>query len=61
VTPEELAQLVIGIAGPGLGAHGENFVHTLAANRRLAYLPEIAQLFDEFDRNARVNGAQDKG
>jgi len=48
VTPEQLAQLLIGIAGTGLGAHGENFVRTLAANHRLAYLPEIAQLFDTF-------------
>jgi len=46
VTPEELAQLVIGIAGPDLGEHGANFVRTLAANRRLAYLPEIAAQFD---------------
>jgi F-type H+-transporting ATPase subunit delta len=46
VTPEQLAQLVSGIAGAQLGAHGENFVRTLAANRRLAYLPEIAAQFD---------------
>lgn len=46
VTPTELADLVIGIAGPGLGAHGENFVRTLAANRRLAYLPEISEQFE---------------
>jgi len=46
VTPEELSQLLIGVAGEGLGAHGENFVRTLAANRRLAYLPEIATQFD---------------
>jgi F-type H+-transporting ATPase subunit delta len=46
VTPDELAQLVSGIAAGKLGAHGENFVRTLAANRRLAYLPEIAELFD---------------
>jgi F-type H+-transporting ATPase subunit delta len=46
VTPEQLAQLVIGIAGGQLGAHGENFVRTLAANRRLAYLPQIAAQFD---------------
>ena len=42
VTPEQLAQLVIGIAGSQLGEHGGNFVRTLAANHRLAYLPEIA-------------------
>jgi F-type H+-transporting ATPase subunit delta len=45
VTTEELAQLVIDFAGPQLGEHGSNFVHTLAANRRLGYLPEIAALF----------------
>jgi F-type H+-transporting ATPase subunit delta len=46
VTPEQLAQLVIDIAGPRLGEHGENFVRTLAANHRLAYLPEVSVLFD---------------
>jgi F-type H+-transporting ATPase subunit delta len=46
VTATQLADLVIGIAGPGLGEHGENFVRTLAANRRLAYLPEISQQFE---------------
>jgi F-type H+-transporting ATPase subunit delta len=46
VTPAELAQLVIGIAAGQLGAHGENFVRTLALNRRLGYLPEIAARFD---------------
>ena len=46
VTPEQLAQLVIGIAGSKLGEHGANFVRTLAANRRLGVLPQIAALFD---------------
>jgi F-type H+-transporting ATPase subunit delta len=46
VTPEELAQLVIAVAGPQLGEHGGNFIRTLAANRRLAVLPEIAEHFD---------------
>ena len=46
VTPQDLAQLVIDIAAGQLGAHGENFVRTLAQNRRLAYLPEIAELFE---------------
>jgi len=45
VTAEELAQLVIGIAGPELGEEGANFVRTLAANHRLEYLPEISALF----------------
>ena len=46
VTASELAELVIGIAGADLGKHGENFVRTLAANRRLAYLPEISAQFE---------------
>jgi F-type H+-transporting ATPase subunit delta len=46
VTPEQLAQLLIDIAGPELGEHGGNFVRTLAANRRLAYLPEISAQFE---------------
>jgi F-type H+-transporting ATPase subunit delta len=46
VTPEELAGLVTGIAGAKLGDEGANFVRTLAANHRLAVLPQIAALFD---------------
>ena len=46
VTPQELAQLVDGIAAPQLGELGANFVRTLADNHRLGYLPEIAELFD---------------
>jgi F-type H+-transporting ATPase subunit delta len=52
VTPEELAQLVTGIAGSKLGEEGANFVRTLADNRRLAYLPEISELFDTFKDDA---------
>jgi F-type H+-transporting ATPase subunit delta len=47
VSAQQLAQLVIDIAGPGLDQDGKNFMQTLAENRRLAYLPEIATLFDE--------------
>jgi F-type H+-transporting ATPase subunit delta len=46
VTPAELAKLLADIAGPKLDELGRNFVETLAANRRLAYLPEISQIFD---------------
>jgi F-type H+-transporting ATPase subunit delta len=52
VTPAELAQLVSGIAGAKLGEQGANFVRTLADNRRLAYLPEISELFDTFKDQA---------
>jgi F-type H+-transporting ATPase subunit delta len=47
VTPDELAKFVIDIAGPGLDQDGQNFVRTLAENRRLGYLPEIAGIFNE--------------
>jgi len=47
VTPQQLGQLIIEIAGPQLDEDGRNFVQTLAENRRLAYLPEIATFFDE--------------
>jgi F-type H+-transporting ATPase subunit delta len=46
VTSNDLAQLVMDIAGPQLGDHGANFIRTLAENHRLAYLPEISTLFD---------------
>jgi F-type H+-transporting ATPase subunit delta len=46
VTPERLAAFLIDLVGPALGEHGANFVRTLAANHRLAYLPEIATLFE---------------
>ena len=46
VTPAQLAQLLIDVAGPRLDAEGANFVRTLAANHRLPFLPEISQLFD---------------
>ncbi len=52
VAPEELAALVIEIAGPELDEQGRNFVRTLADNRRLALLPEISVLFDELKGEA---------
>jgi F-type H+-transporting ATPase subunit delta len=52
VTPEELAALVIEIAGSQLDEEGRNFVRTLADNRRLALLPEISAIFDELKSEA---------
>ena len=52
VTPEELAALVIGIAGPELDEEGRNFVRTLTDNRRLSLLPEISTHFDELKGEA---------
>src|SRR5208282_6342547 len=47
-----LAQLVIDVAGAELDENGRNFVRTLAENRRLSYLPEIAALFEQFKDQA---------
>lgn len=47
VTPEELAKLVVEVAGARLDDEGRNFVRTLADNHRLVVLPQIATLFDE--------------
>jgi F-type H+-transporting ATPase subunit delta len=52
VTPAELAQFVIDIAGNRLDEDGRNFVRTLAENRRLGYLPEISALFDKLKDEA---------
>lgn len=47
VTPPQLAQLFIDIAGTQLDEAAQNFMRTLAENRRLRYLPEISKSFDE--------------
>jgi F-type H+-transporting ATPase subunit delta len=52
VTPGQMAELVTGIAGDSLGDEGGNFVRALADNHRLAYLPEIATLFDALKDSA---------
>jgi F-type H+-transporting ATPase subunit delta len=55
-TPPQLAKLVLDVAGAKnaalLDEHASNFVRTLADNRRLGYLPEIAELFDRFKDEA---------
>jgi F-type H+-transporting ATPase subunit delta len=47
MTPRQLADLVAGIAGEQLGTEWHELVLTLAQNRRLAILAQIATLFDE--------------
>jgi F-type H+-transporting ATPase subunit delta len=46
VTPEQLSGLIGEIVGNGLYEQGRNFLATLAGNRRLALLPEIATMFE---------------
>ena len=52
VTTAQLSQLVLDIAGAGLGEHGRNFVQALAEAHRLDCLPEIAALFDAYKDDA---------
>src|ERR1700759_3494093 len=52
VSSAQLSQLVMDIAGAGLGEHGRNFVQTLAESRRLDCLPEISALFDAYKDDA---------
>src|SRR5688572_19755906 len=46
VTPAQLADLFIEIGGQALDEQGQNFIRTLAANRRLGFLPEISAHFE---------------
>jgi F-type H+-transporting ATPase subunit delta len=46
VTPAQLVDLIGEIAGGALDEHGRNFLNTLAQNRRLGLLPEIAAIYE---------------
>src|SRR5688572_22531322 len=46
VTAADLAALLAEIAGEALEDNSRNFITTLANNRRLALLPEIAAMFE---------------
>lgn len=52
VSAEQVAGLVIEVAGSDLGASGANFVHVLAENDRLSLLPEISAQFEALKANA---------
>lgn len=52
VSGEDLAQFVMGVSGPALDEHGQNFFRTLAENHRLSFLPEISTLFDKYKDEA---------
>ncbi len=51
MTAEQQARTVIEVCGDALGAEAKNFVSILAANKRLALLPEIYQQFARFKAN----------
>lgn len=46
VTPDQVAALIADICGEGLDEHSRNFIATLAHNRRLALLPDVAALYE---------------
>lgn len=46
VTPAQLVELIADVAGPVLDENGRNFLNTLATNRRLDLLPDIAAMFE---------------
>jgi len=43
--PAEVTRLFLDVAGAGLSADQQNFVHVLVDNERLQVLPEISELF----------------
>ena len=51
VTAAQLADLVSGVAGD-LDQKGRNFIAEIAENKRLPFLPEISQLFNELKDDA---------
>jgi F-type H+-transporting ATPase subunit delta len=46
VPTADIAEFIIGVAGPALDAHVQNFVRVLAENHRLLLLPEILAHFE---------------
>jgi F-type H+-transporting ATPase subunit delta len=52
VTPVQLADLVMAVAGADLNDQERNFVRVLADNRRLRILPDIARLFQAMKDDA---------
>jgi F-type H+-transporting ATPase subunit delta len=46
VKPADLVELIGGIVGAQLDANAKNFLNTLAQNRRLGLLPEIASMYE---------------
>jgi F-type H+-transporting ATPase subunit delta len=52
VSNVQLVELVTGVAGKGLDGEARNLIATLAANRRLGFLPEIAARYEQLRAEA---------
>ncbi len=59
VTPAQLVELIVSVVGSGFDEHAKNFLNTLAENRRLGLLPDIAAIYEtlraEVERVADVH------
>ncbi len=52
VSTAQLIELITGVAGKGFDDGARNLIATLAANRRLGFLPEIASRFEQLRAEA---------
>ena len=52
VAVEQLADLVTGVGGASFDEQARNFIATLAVNRRLGFLPEIAARYEQLRADA---------
>ncbi len=52
ISAKQFSDIFIDLTKDVLDAHGKNFIKILAENRRLAVLPEIAQLFEQLREEA---------
>lgn len=52
VTAAQLAEFISDVAGSALDAKGRNFIALLAENKRLPFLPEIVQIFEQLKADA---------
>ena len=52
VTAEQLVGLITGVGGAAFDEPAKNFIRTLAANKRLSFLPEIAARYERLRAEA---------
>ena len=52
ISAEQLVGLITGIGGASLDEQGKNFIATLAANKRLGFLPAIAARYEQLRADA---------
>jgi F-type H+-transporting ATPase subunit delta len=52
ISAEQLVSLITGVGGSAFDDAAKNFIRTLAANKRLAFLPEIAARYERLRADA---------